>query len=592
MGVQPNHGSETPRGGSRFENLKDTIDTIAEDSRLKDYHAFVYWFIETMYEWDRARILNCICDGTHDKGIDAIVVDDIEHHVVVIQSKYEREGGASTIRDKDIRDFATVKDYFRSQKAFSAATARANASARQWLDKAYHCVKSNGYDLQLVFISTHKGSDLLDDLIVETLGFKPHEFVLYDYQRTMQLQKDRERSFTPPLGNYFLPYESLDGEMVRTRSNNAWVMSVSTDSVRAMVNDLTPEKLFRKNVRNFLGKNIFNNRIAETLRSEPSNFWYYNNGITVLCDEGNLDKEHKGIRMRNPQVINGCQTAMSIKKFPGDLSGDVLVRVIQGTDYEFINAITLYQNSSNPVKNRDFKSNDPVQVRLKHELRRRGWFYYIKRGESYREESEKNRSAELTYTQGELSNEAVAKCLVAIRDPGLALSKGSETFFGEKYNDIFTTDISSFHCLAPVLLYWTIKSTYNGKAKFHGFKSSTFKGRAAYHVIALAYQALRHLGTDFWEKEFVYFWESANADDWNRFFRRMKKVIGQIFEVYYESWHSENRKSKIEYDTFLERDTTIRKILTAHKARTKRLFKALDAIFVEAVFPAGAKESA
>jgi hypothetical protein len=207
---------------------------------------------------------------------------------------------------------------------------KANSSAGQWLGKAFHSVRNKGYDLELVFISTHKSTDLIDQLIIETLGFKPHEFIVYDYSHVFQLHKDRERDFTPPLGNYFLPYESLDGEMVRTRSNNAWVMTVSTDRIRSMVNDLTPEKLFRKNVRNFLGKNVFNNRIAETLENEPSNFWYYNNGITILCDEGNLDKEHKGIRMRNPQVINGCQTAMSIRKFAGDLSSDVLVRLYKG----------------------------------------------------------------------------------------------------------------------------------------------------------------------------------------------------------------------------------------------------------------------
>lgn len=276
---------------------------------------------------------------------------------------------------------------------------------------------------------------------------------------------------------------------------------------------------------------------------------------------------------------------MSIKKFPGDLSGDVLVRVIRGTDYEFINAITLYQNSSNPVKSRDFKSNDPVQVRLKHEFKRRGWFYYIKRGESFKDEIRKSKSAKTTYERGELSNETVAKCLVAVDNPPLSLSKGSETFFGDKYNDIFTTEISSFHCLAPVLLYWLIKSTYNGKANFHGFKSSTFKGRAAYHIIALLYQAMRSVGIDTWEKKFVYFWEgtSDSDEDWKHFFKVMKKVISELFEIYYESWHMENKKSKIEYDTFLERDTTMSEMYTKYRARINRLFAMVNEIFDEVV---------
>ena len=51
------------------------------------------------------------------------------------------------------------------------------------------------------------------------------------------------------------------------------------------------------------------------------------------------------------------------------------------TDHDFVSLLTLFQNSSNPVHNRDLRSNDPVQIRLKHELRRRGYYYENKTGE-------------------------------------------------------------------------------------------------------------------------------------------------------------------------------------------------------------------
>jgi hypothetical protein len=130
-------------------------------------------------------------------------------------------------------------------------------------------------------------------------------------------------------------------------------------------------------------------------------------------------------------------------------------------------------------------------------------------------------------------------------------------------------------------LYWLIKRTYTGKANFHGFKSSTFKGRAAYHIIAVLYQAMTPRGIATWEKKFAYFWEgtSYSDEDWTHFFKVMKKVIGELFEIYYESWHAENKRSKIEYDTFLERDTTLSEIYTKHRTRINRLFVMVNEIF-------------
>jgi hypothetical protein len=94
---------------------------------------------------------------------------------------------------------------------------------------------------------------------------------------------------------------------------------------------------------------------------------------------------------------------------------------------------------------------------------------------------------------------------------------------------------------------------------------------------------LHPIGTESWEKKFVYFWESGDDKDWNSFFRRMKKVISEVFEIYYEAWQAENRKSKIEYDTFLERDTTIRDIMSKFRARMTKQFNVTNTIFDELV---------
>lgn len=43
-------------------------------------------------------------------------------------------------------------------------------------------------------------------------------------------------------------------------------------------------RLFDHNIHNPLSLTPINNELVETLTEEPSNFWYFNNGITILCD--------------------------------------------------------------------------------------------------------------------------------------------------------------------------------------------------------------------------------------------------------------------------------------------------------------------
>lgn len=398
---------------SDFDIFVEQLQRIQDEENSKDYHAFVYWFVDTVFGLEKKEIWNSICDGMHDKGIDAIVINHIERHVVIIQSKFEHEGGQRQIAESEIKEFAATKDYFKSRRALIAATPNANQAAKRLLDSAFYLIHNKHYTWELAFITTHKEAPDTEDLVHKTLAFNLNEFSIYDYARIMQLLRDKLRDFTPLIAPYTLPYKDRDKAIIKTDPNRSWMLTVPIEEIRMMVNK-HQDKLFRKNVRNFLGKSTTNKAIQETLKREPENFWYYNNGITILCDEANLNVESHYIRLVNPQIVNGCQTARSIEKFRGELKGDVFVRIIESKSHSFINSITLYQNSSNPVKMRDFKSNDPVQVRLKHELGRRGYYYEIKRGEEYNTIKLKYPASKQEFPHAEnyggISNEQVANC--------------------------------------------------------------------------------------------------------------------------------------------------------------------------------------
>jgi len=58
-----------------YEKLIKEIEEVEEENNLKDYHAFIYWFIETFFGYAKEEKLNSICDGTHNKGVDAVLID-------------------------------------------------------------------------------------------------------------------------------------------------------------------------------------------------------------------------------------------------------------------------------------------------------------------------------------------------------------------------------------------------------------------------------------------------------------------------------------------------------------------------------------
>lgn len=560
-----------------YRNLQKHIESIELDNQMQDYRAFIYWFIEVVFGLSHSQILNSICDGSRDKGIDAVIIDDRELNVIIIQSKYERSGRQAQIKDNEIKLFATVKSYFDSRRSLNAAINKGNKVTKRLMKNAFDAIRKNSYTLELLFITTHKKAPHLDNLVMNTFGYKENEFKIYDYDRIMQLYKDKMRDFTPSLGVYNLPIIDSDKLIIKKTPHKSWVISVQAEEINLLVNKYS-NNLFRKNVRLFLGKSRTNKKIIETLEKDPLNFWYYNNGITILCDQANVNMEQSFIRIDNPQIVNGCQTVKSIQNYSGDLDGELMVRIIQSTDHEFINYLTLYQNSSNPVRNRDLKSNDPTQVRLKHEFRRQGFYYEIKRGEDYKTVSTEYSSVKREFNGNVVNNEHIAKCLATIKiGPANALRSGSDRFFGDDYDKIFDSHLSIYDCLSLDYLFDLIKKTYRGSGKryFSFEKDWVFKNRALFYVLAFINDSLDKIPN--WKKDFVLFYDDPlRENEYNIFNKNLTKVINKHFRYIYNTW------DKVEYyNTYLQKIKTKKDINNKYESGMTELSNTIVQIFNE-----------
>lgn len=569
----------------KYEDVLEEIEFAQEKKHIKhDYHAFMYWFIATLYGENEKNIKRALCDGTHDKGVDAVLIDKIERTVSIFQSKFERAGNRSQLKENEVKLLSLVRDYFRSRRALKAATYKANPATKHLLDEAFQAL-SEGFTLELVFITTHKANPAVEPLLRNTLQFTQNQFRVFCYNNILAIMADKNRDFLPANKPYNLPFKSADGEIVRSGTCKSWVLTVSANALRDMAINYPDHLLFRKNVRDFLGKGSeTNTRMKETLSNpnEQQNFWFYNNGITILCNDAAINMEDKYIHLLDPEIINGCQTVTTIRNFMEDSTSEVLVRIVASQDQTFMDSMILYQNSSNPVLKRDLKSNDPVQVHLHHEFFKRGWFYEIKRGQDFSTRSKEDKNIRDQCIYRGIKNGVVAKCLAAIKlHPSIAMSKGDDYFFGEAYEDVFTSELSTYNCLAPYLLKRVIYNTY-GSAKFHGFeKEWVFKNPASYFVLKVLfdYQA----GNSDAQKAWVTFWEDCEAEtkEWKALTRQINRVINSLFEVAYKGWRKAFQKSDITHNGFFKKKEEVDKILRLK--RTLLLQKRAQRIIQEAI---------
>lgn len=184
-----------------------------------------------------------------------------------------------------------------------------------------------------------------------------------------------------------LPYPDIELVLPRqehfAHGQNALLCSVTGKSIAEAV--LTNRlHIFETNARLPLLRSTVNPEIASTLKKAADRpyFWYFNNGLTILCDDYNV----RGCRvcLTGAQIVNGCQTAYTLSEHERELDRvEVMCRIIRRAQQDLPDRIRRATNLQNAILERDLRSGDIVQKTLQSGFRRRGYFYERKR-EEYR----------------------------------------------------------------------------------------------------------------------------------------------------------------------------------------------------------------
>jgi hypothetical protein len=166
--------------------------------------------------------------------------------------------------------------------------------------------------------------------------------------------------------------------------------------------------LFAKNVRYFINSKQNEERgpsgkIKETLKQmcvpqrgdfgiDPELFAFHHNGVTIFARDVKQDAEGHVTDVRDPYVLNGCQTIRSAFDFRyGTRTANridaarwarvaVPVRVITTQDENLVRQITVSTNRQNSMTPSALRANDEVQISLERRFREAGIFYERQRG--------------------------------------------------------------------------------------------------------------------------------------------------------------------------------------------------------------------
>lgn len=151
------------------------------------------------------------------------------------------------------------------------------------------------------------------------------------------------------------------------------------------------EHLFESNVRDYEGEVEVNKQIRKTLdaKSDGVNFWWLNNGVTIIADKISPTSEY-AFTLHEPQIVNGLQSSQVIFDYfretqanPIEETRDLVIRMIQSDEDETRDRIIKATNSQTKIPAQYLRASDEIQRKIEISFRG-GGMHYDRRKNSWR----------------------------------------------------------------------------------------------------------------------------------------------------------------------------------------------------------------
>lgn len=350
-------------------SLKNPSDINNLDTKTKGKLFLKFYLNEIFqktYSIDEDSIEQGIVDNANDKGIDFITIDDDK--VYIIQTKYQ------TKPLKEIPDFINLPESIKTDLYKSTC----NAELKAYFSEIR---RKKNLEYNLLFVTTEKVTNEEEDYYNSLVTNEHVQFSIIDSTKLRTEYESIKTMGDNPPDKVTLNLGNEDVLELNTISPNETILITQKGSkLRSLYqNREYRERLFNLNIRQWLGKNTVNKGMIDTIEHAPDKFFYYNNGITAICENYQWKKEEQILECTKFQVVNGAQTLTTIAKEPEsvDLSNiKVLIKIVKADRYtsgdkesSLAFNIVKNNNSQTVIKSIDFRSNDEIQIAIENKVK-------------------------------------------------------------------------------------------------------------------------------------------------------------------------------------------------------------------------------
>ncbi len=323
-----------------------------------------------------------VVDDIQDKGLDAIYYDDQSEILYLLQAKLK---ASEQFKQEDALAFCEGVRLLLKQEftSFNVNVQNRKVEIESALNACSHIRLVVPYTGDGVSATASTAMQaLLDDecLDDERLMTAVLFYMAADITRDLLAEQAHEPVHAEV---YLEKCEKIEGPRA-----TYYGVAKMTDLVS--LHQIHGKALYERNIRYFLGsaKSDVNKAIKATLRDNPADFFYLNNGVTAVCDliEPKATRDgFKKLVVHRFSIINGAQTVASAAEFvaqnPDQSIADakVMLTLIKATaNGEFDKRVTKARNHQNAVQMANFASLDETQERLRQEMAFLNYYYHYR----------------------------------------------------------------------------------------------------------------------------------------------------------------------------------------------------------------------
>lgn len=412
-----------------------------------DGQRFVAWYLRRVLLRDAVAARDDITDGPHDKQIDAVIVDDDERRIVIVQGKFIDAGSVDGEPLREVLSaWVRLQDLPSLQKDCNDRLKQKLEAVRRALEDEYRV------DFELITTGV-----LTDAARADLKAFAEKLDESDDFSAglhlvdtpTLELRLAEAEAQELPSLDHTLTVEP-ENTLITKLGTAQTILTVLPLKECLKIPGITDGRLFRKNVRQSLGASSKVNRaLKNTIMNgdRVREFFFYHNGITALCDSVTVDDDGKLLKVKGISVVNGCQSLSTIfsvserVRSPEAADARILFRLYEIPDRALGDRISINTNSQTAVKPRDLRSNDKVMVGLKRafEVQYPNGCFLTKRGEERPADRDAGRTVDAAI---------LAKMLMAWHCQRPNVSYNEKRLFDEHYKTLFRTGYSPVSMLA------------------------------------------------------------------------------------------------------------------------------------------------